>query len=710
MADNAAQHKTPRDAAVKPRRRRRIRRRVRSARARRSPATVPRPVRSYVRREFARRTDGPKSSVTQTAAITLGTLGTNGSGGLEIEGVFHLNPLLIKEQAASGASGPIQALCAQYSMWRCLGAQLRLVPIVGSSAVSGTVIRASLNQPGSPSQVTWSGLGARRHIDATPGVKSVLRVPRRDLVGPRDGWWLTDTSNGIQLSAGPSLEIHSFGETVSTFQATKWSGELFLVELHASWQFTNWNMNTKLLDLLDTTLPHGNVSVTASGEGAPVILSVSPEAGLPMEGVHFQNASSGPSTHTSEVIWRAADVGIKVLSTSLPPPLNWLIGGGWWFMKRVFNAPVDGADYTYYLYTTANDAELNNPVKSSGVIPRTSLNGDISVQQMTLPDVITTGGVVTAARTIAPPFSVGYVAMSVSDTLWPNFYGELVLPDDNYCSLALQLTSELQVVFTNVYIVEPTFLQGASELAVVRKPSGRQVRLGFRTATAFEGRTDAIVLATSGAMPSSTPVSTGLVLFQCLSSVVFTRPMRGREVNRENGNNVLNLTRFHSINTQTSLVTGQYYLGVCFGQSNSWSGLEWVTGFPETTTVPASAMNLVQQSGGFSLSPYMVGVNAGMPDVVADVMLPFLSAFPEYQQLPAQLLRNCSLREDGCRRDFYRKLLTRTSRDSASRAAWSVYPPRDFICLISRYISGLQDGKDPGCAVEDAVEFTECVE
>lgn len=125
-----------------------------------------RQVRNFVRRELQKRTDGPKAAITQTATLTLGTLGTNGSGNLEIEGVAHLNPLLIKEKTAAAGAGPIQALASQYAMWRCLSLRVVLVPTVGASAVSGTVARTSLNQPGAPAQTTWSGLGARKHVDA----------------------------------------------------------------------------------------------------------------------------------------------------------------------------------------------------------------------------------------------------------------------------------------------------------------------------------------------------------------------------------------------------------------------------------------------------------------------------------------------------------------------------------------------------------------
>nr|ULR75174.1 structural protein [Porcupine astrovirus 1] len=467
-------------------------------------------------------------------------------------------------------------------------------------------------------------------------------------------------------------------------------------------------MNSKLLDLLDTQLPHGSVSVTAPGDGAPVVLSITPEAGLPLEGVHLPDVQRGGATHTSEVIWRAADVGVKVLTSNLPPPLSWLIGGGWWFMKRVFNAPVDGNDYTYYLYTTANDAELNNPVKAAGAISRTPLNGDISVQQMTLPDVVSTNNVVSAARTIVPPFRLGYVAMSVGETLWSGFLGKVLLPDEQYCCLAIELSDTLKLVFASVYIVEPTFLEGAEQLAVVRRPSGKNARLGFQSGTAFEGRGEALLLATSGPLPSTNPVSTGLVLFQSLSNVSFTRPMRGREVNRDDGREVLNLVRYHSISTQTQLSTSQYYLGVCFGQANEWSGLQWVTGYQQPNSVPASGMNYIMQASGWSLSPYMTGLNSGLPQPAADPMAPFLVAFPEYCNVPTTLFRQCSLAEDGERRMIYRRLLSLLPRDFASRGAWAAVPPHDFVCLLSRYIAGLQDGLDPQCAADAAVEFSEC--
>nr|BAX00272.1 ORF2 [Porcine astrovirus 5] len=576
-----------------------------------------RQVRDFVRRELQKRT-GPKAAITQAATLTLGTLGTNGSGNLEIEGVAHLNPLLIKEKTAAAGAGPIQALASQYAMWRCLSLRVILVPTVGASAVSGTVARTSLNQPGAPAQTTWSGLGARKHVDATPGRRVEFRLGRRDLQGPRDGWWYTDTSNGVQNSAGPTIEIHSYGKTVSTFQATAWSGELWLVELRATWQFTNWNMNPRLLSLVDTTIPEGKIKLSSSAAGAPVVLSVEKAANAPLETQHAPNPHSAGTTSVSEVIWRAADVGIKTVAAELPPPLSWLIGGGWWFMKRVFNAPVGAGINSaevdgYYIYATAVDAELNNPVKSSAPLTAVDVKGNIDIQQMTLPD---TAQVAQASgRSIdTPVFTTGNVAVSATSLAFSSagILGQVCLSgNENVYSPALVFTpSNVDLVYANLYnimVVSPENLAFFMGNQLARAPLGVDARLCIKT----PGRDPVVrdvtavkLLAATDPLSTSGEAKMQLYLFQVETTASTEFSTKLQALNRSNSGVYANLVGLNREISYTFTV-GTYYLGIACGMQSTAYGRTVVVNETDTNQVPISLFNYLPISPGYTLYSQM---------------------------------------------------------------------------------------------------------
>nr|UXE30310.1 capsid protein [Porcine astrovirus 5] len=670
-----------------------------------------RQVRNFVRQELRKRVDGPKAAITQTATLTLGTLGTNGSGNLEIEGVAHLNPLLIKEKTAAAGAGPIQALASQYAMWRCLSLRVILVPTVGASAVSGTVARTSLNQPGAPAQTTWSGLGARKHVDATPGRRVEFRLGRRDLQGPRDGWWYTDTSNGVQNSAGPTIEIHSYGKTVSTFQATAWSGELWLVELRATWQFTNWNMNPKLLTLVDTTIAHGNVKLSSSAAGAPVVLSVEKAANAPLETQHAQNPHVTGNPSVSEVIWRAADVGVRTVASQLPPPLSWLIGGGWWFMKRAFNAPVGsgvnaGTVDAYYIYATAVDAELNNPVKTSAPLSAVDVNGDIDIQQITLPD---TAQVTQASgRSIdTPTFTTGSVALVPTSSVFGTYDGGII---DQICLPGTESTYTPALVlpprnsdpqYANLLhiLVIPAkgspFFMGTQ---VARVPDGVDANLCYKKG---HGRPDIRTVSSVKLIAATPPLANSgvsrmqLYLFKVETTSQIQVNTTLREMNRTNGSQYADVSRTHNRNIRHNYAEGTYYLGIACGIQSVAFGRNVVINYPDTNQVPISLLNYIPMAPGYTLFSQMEAFGATVTERVPDLRqleIPFL---------PASVVPDFDLNED--QKQLFLKLQPLVG-DSIAALAAHLCIEGDLRDFLDAYHDHLVDGMSPPSAAAAALD------
>ena len=131
-----------------------------------APRRNPRARRGMPRRRPRGR--GPNTNH-QTVTATLGTVGANQGNTVETEMVMLMNPSLTKETTGSNQFGPIQMYAATYAQWRITAVRLKATPVVGASAVSGTIGRVSLNMTGNPTSASWSALGARPHADLLPG-------------------------------------------------------------------------------------------------------------------------------------------------------------------------------------------------------------------------------------------------------------------------------------------------------------------------------------------------------------------------------------------------------------------------------------------------------------------------------------------------------------------------------------------------------------
>nr|APQ41663.1 ORF2 [Canine astrovirus] len=333
-------------------------------------------VESVVKRQLDKAgVTGPKPAITQTATSTLGTVGPNTSGAVELELATFMNPCLVKESTASNSFGPIQASAAQYNLWRVTKAQVRLTPMVGPSAISGTAYRVSLNTAGTPSSTGWSGLGARKHKDVRVGSISVFNVTSRDMAGPREGWFVTNTNESGGESVGPTIELHSLGETKSTYQNSSYSGPVFLVELRCTWQFTNYSANPALAQLEKGE--DRDAQIKFEGEaGQPLKMVIQPHSSF-ARALELKSAMPYTSTtravgeSTSDTIWQIASTAVDATSVIVPPPFNWLIKGGWWFIKKIAGRARTG-EIEVQVYASYEDAQNNRPAICTGPVTGTN--------------------------------------------------------------------------------------------------------------------------------------------------------------------------------------------------------------------------------------------------------------------------------------------------------------------------------------------------
>lgn len=314
---------------------------------------------------------GPKPAIRQRATATLGTIGSNSSGKTELEACILTNPILVKDNTGNNTFGPIVALGAQYSLWRIRFLQIKFTPMVGQSAVTGTVVRASLNPTATPSSTGWSGLGARRHIDIVVGKAATFNLKASDLSGPREGWWLTNTNDSGDSTLGPSIEIHTLGTTMSAYQSKEFTGGLFLCELRAEWEFSGYAANPALLSLEKNR--EDNVEVSFEGEaGAPLTMVVSGSSlfnAVATRRSTYAHGFAREGQTKSDTIWQIVDTAVSAADALVPPPFNWLVRGGYWFVKKLSGRAVfrNGTPAEQYVcYASYQDALSDKPAICTG--------------------------------------------------------------------------------------------------------------------------------------------------------------------------------------------------------------------------------------------------------------------------------------------------------------------------------------------------------
>lgn len=379
--------------------RRRGRRRRRTPRTATSSKTTVRKVAvlGQSRRPPRRRSNRPGNSAQsggttfrQKITATLGTIGSNQGNTIELEASVLLNPALMKETTGSNAFGPLQMYAANYSLWRARDIIVKLTPLVGGSAVSGTAIRASLNlsaQPGSPS---WSALGARRHRDTNPGRPMTMRIPGNAILGPKEGWFLCNTKNDPMMCIAGSIEIHTLGKTLSTYKNEDFTGPLFLAELTAIWEFKNYNPEPGMLNLVKTkTLEQPQQVKIHSKPNEPILISVPNNSGFHRTIAQADNAAE---TTPSEIIWQICDGAATFVEGILPPPFEWLFKAGWWFVKKVANkskrAGVQGepdpGELTFQVFQSISDAQNDVPCLATGTAASTIVRiNNLELMQIT---------------------------------------------------------------------------------------------------------------------------------------------------------------------------------------------------------------------------------------------------------------------------------------------------------------------------------------
>ncbi|MEI9757302.1 hypothetical protein V5029_25400 [Enterobacter hormaechei] len=344
-----------------------------------------------------KKVDGPKVAKHMNGTVTIGVIPGNGNQSDMLQRVFHVNvnPIYLKDKNAGNAVTPLALTASDYALWKCTKFHVRLMPLVNSSVVSGTICVQSLDQNGQAAKdENIDDLLTRPYFETQLGGRTEWRVPCRKLEGQRQGWWEVDPNAESALSFGPAVDIHLYGTTYDLLKVsgnasnmTPYTGPLWIVQVVYGYDFANWEPKPALQTLINETVSVDTVTVQENQDGQLQVTVKQPEG---INKLHlmtstadahclrhnFKNtglkavvgAAAGQSLGST--IWQGAlQIGDSV-AEAVPGPWSWLIKGGLWFLRRVFNPSGlnDETESTYLVYPSVEDAQRNAPVTDTGLV------------------------------------------------------------------------------------------------------------------------------------------------------------------------------------------------------------------------------------------------------------------------------------------------------------------------------------------------------
>nr|CBY02490.1 capsid protein precursor [Feral pigeon astrovirus] len=330
------------------------------------PKPVP-PMRKEVKhverqvKALKKKVDGPKVDDQMKTTVTVGTIVGQTQQGLSRQVRVPLNPLLLKFTEGA-TSTPLSIRASMYEMWKLVHIEVRATPLTGFSNVAGSVGFVVLTLNGlEASADSIDSLKARRHIQLPLGKSSILRIGAREVEGPRQGWWLVDTSQSAADAYGPALDFLVCYQTLNLLSTngtstTTYTGPLWQIEVRVTYQFSTYNPKPGLQTLVATSIDGESATISNGGEGGSLVMSVSsPRLRRALE----PRAAPGQTKGKSETIWAIAGTAVEATAAVLGP-WGWLLKGGFWLVRKIFGAASN--DALYQVYPSIEAAQADQPI------------------------------------------------------------------------------------------------------------------------------------------------------------------------------------------------------------------------------------------------------------------------------------------------------------------------------------------------------------
>nr|AEB15588.1 capsid [Avian nephritis virus 2] len=312
-----------------------------------------------------KRTNGPKQNDVFTTTVTLGTISGQNDNGLTRQIRVPFNPLLCKS-SDGGSTTPLSIRGSMYQMWKVLKAELRATPLTGGANIVGSVGFMVLTLNGLEATAdSIDTIKARKHVQIPIGRSAVLRILARDCAGPREGWWLTDTSSSPADAYGPAVDLmvayrtsNLLNVSSASTQPQSFTGTLWQAELKVTYAFSTYDPKPGLQTLVSETLSGSHqVTIQASADDGSLIMTTTDTQLLSLLTPRTGDQKKGKSP----TVWAVAGAVVDAVAPVLGP-WGWLLKGGFFLVRKIFGVSSRNAGASYQIYPSIEQAMSDQPI------------------------------------------------------------------------------------------------------------------------------------------------------------------------------------------------------------------------------------------------------------------------------------------------------------------------------------------------------------
>nr|AEB15582.1 capsid [Avian nephritis virus 2] len=312
-----------------------------------------------------KRTNGPKQNDVFTTTVTLGTISGQNDNGLTRQIRVPFNPLLCKS-SDGGSTTPLSIRGSMYQMWKVLKAELRATPLTGGANIVGSVGFMVLTLNGLEATAdSIDTIKARKHVQIPIGRSAVLRILARDCAGPREGWWLTDTSSSPADAYGPAVDLmvayrtsNLLNVSSASTQPQSFTGTLWQAELKVTYAFSTYDPKPGLQTLVSETLSGSHqVTIQTSADDGSLIMTTTDTQLLSLLTPRTGDQKKGKSP----TVWAVAGAVVDAVAPVLGP-WGWLLKGGFFLVRKIFGVSARNAGASYQIYPSIEQAMSDQPI------------------------------------------------------------------------------------------------------------------------------------------------------------------------------------------------------------------------------------------------------------------------------------------------------------------------------------------------------------
>ncbi|QCO31429.1 capsid precursor [Passerine astrovirus 3] len=347
---------------------------------------------------------GPKVESMLRTTVTIGAINGTDMHPLVKHLRVFMNPTLLKISDAGRNPTPLSTRGSQYTMYKIVSATVHLKPCVGNSMVSGSLFLVDLDLEASAAKPdTIDTIKARPHVEASIGKQVRWNLKPKWLLGPREGWWLVDTSEGSDTVLGPALNFSSYMQTINLMKTATtvpdvtnyYEGPVFMAEIDITYAFSGYSTRPALSQLeIKTPVHNGKQASLENDEAGNLILRTG------TAGVFFEHFSSCPEKlafeaaglvrtnvqEKSTTVWSVASTAVSAIADVIEP-WGWLLRGGWFLVRLLLGQKQKDGSEVCYIYPSVEDAMRDCPIRAKVNASRQGTSkllpgGDYTIQEV----------------------------------------------------------------------------------------------------------------------------------------------------------------------------------------------------------------------------------------------------------------------------------------------------------------------------------------